>query len=274
MNTTSNVSILSDLPVPTDTIRHIRTDYKLEDVWEWIGPKMFYNKILGYRGPFIKDLENKVQKAIKLYEDVENVKQFVLEQENGLMSPKAVYQFFKCRREGDSIFILDSDKETSVLESFIFPRQQKREKLCLSDYVHPEGDYIALFANTSGNLVNETAENLRDQDKFKNSFILQALGLATAEALAEVVHKEIRTIWGIIDDDKLSKDDIYLGKYRGLRYSFGYPACPNLEDQEKLWKLLNPEEIGIELTDGFMMDPEASVSAIVFHHPEAKYFSV
>ena len=273
----SNVKILDSIPVPPDFKRHIKLDYKLEDIWKWVGSKMFYNKILGYRGPFDQDLTNKVDKAVKLFNDVEEIKQFVLDQKSNLMIPKAVYQFFKCNKKDETIFIYNDFKDYSnkqELAKFTFPRQQGKSNLCLSDYIHPQLDYMGVFANSSGELVSETAEQLRNDGQFKNSFILQALGLATAEALAELVHYEMRVMWGFKDPDTITKDEVMLGRYQGSRYSFGYPACPNLEDQEILWKLIRPDEIGIGLTEGYMMDPEASVSALVFHHPEAKYFSV
>jgi 5-methyltetrahydrofolate--homocysteine methyltransferase len=104
--------------------------------------------------------------------------------------------------------------------------------------------------------------------------MLQALALELAEATAEYLHKRIRTSWDIVDDESLTIKQIFNAEYQGIRVSFGYPACPELADQEKLFKLLRPEQIGIQLTEGDMMDPEASVSALVFHHPEGKYFDV
>jgi 5-methyltetrahydrofolate--homocysteine methyltransferase len=102
---------------------------------------------------------------------------------------------------------------------------------------------------------------------------LQAIAIETAEALAEWLHKTLRTAWGFPDAPSTSMQDLFSARYRGRRYSFGYPACPNLEDQALVWKILEPEQtIGVTLTDGFMMDPEASVSAMVFHHPQATYF--
>lgn len=272
-----SIPILQTIPVPPDLERHVKLDYKLQDIWQWVGSKMFYNKILGYKGPFDLDFQNKVEKAVKLYNDVEEVKQFVLDQKNSLMTPKAVYQFFNCNKKDETIFIYndyknESDKE--LLAQFTFPRQKGKSQLCLSDYIHPEHDYIGIFANSSGELVSETAEQLREDGEFKNSFILQALGLATAEALAELLHYDMRVMWGFKDPDSLTKDEVMVGKYQGSRYSFGYPACPNLEDQETLWRLIRPDKIGIGLTEGYMMEPEASVSALVFHHPDAKYFSV
>jgi 5-methyltetrahydrofolate--homocysteine methyltransferase len=102
--------------------------------------------------------------------------------------------------------------------------------------------------------------------------VLQALAIECAEAFAEMLHARLRTLWGFPDPPELSIDDKLKARYRGLRVSFGYPACPELADQATLWRLLQPERIGIRLTEGFMMDPEASVSALVFHHPAAKYF--
>lgn len=271
------IPILQTIPVPPDLERHVKLDYKLQDIWQWVGSKMFYNKILGYKGPFDLDLQNKVDKAVKLYNDVEEVKQFVLDQKSNLMTPKAVYQFFNCNKKDETIFIYNDYKEESdkeLLAQFTFPRQKGKSQLCLSDYIHPEHDYIGIFANSSGELVSDIAEQMKDDGEFKNSFILQALGLATAEALAELLHYDMRVMWGFKDPDSLTKNDVMVGKYQGSRYSFGYPACPNLEDQEILWKLIKPDEIGIGLTEGYMMEPEASVSAIVFHHPDAKYFSV
>jgi 5-methyltetrahydrofolate--homocysteine methyltransferase len=103
---------------------------------------------------------------------------------------------------------------------------------------------------------------------------LQALALETAEGCAEWLHRRIREDWGFPDPPELTMPQRFVSHYRGKRYSFGYPACPDLEDQAGIWKLLRPEEIGVELTEGFMMDPEASVSALVFHHPDCTYFSV
>ena len=106
------------------------------------------------------------------------------------------------------------------------------------------------------------------------SHVLQALALETAEACAEWLHRRMREAWGFPDPPTMTMQDRFTSRYRGKRYSFGYPACPDLEDQMGLWKLLNPAEIGVQLTEGFMMDPEASVSALVFHHPDCEYFAV
>ena len=135
-------------------------------------------------------------------------------------------------------------------------------------------DYVALLAVTCGEGVRERARALQERGEYLRSHALQALAIEGAEAFAEMLHSRLRTLWGFPDPPELSVADKLKGRYRGLRVSFGYPACPNLADQAILWKLLGPEQIGIALTEGYMMDPEASVSALVFHHPEARYFKV
>ena len=112
------------------------------------------------------------------------------------------------------------------------------------------------------------------QGKFLESHGLLATALELAEGFPERLHQEIRDGWGFPDATDFTMRDRFAAKYQGQRFSFGYPGCPNLEDQEKLFKLLKPEQIGVNLTEGFMMEPEASVSAIVFAHPDARYFNV
>ncbi len=129
-----------------------------------------------------------------------------------------------------------------------------------------------LFAVTCGAGVRERAEALKTRGEYLKSHALQALAIECAEAFAEMLHARLRTLWGFPDPADLAIADKLKGHYRGIRVSFGYPACPNLADQATLWRLLGPEQIGMTLTEGFMMDPEASVSALVFHHPQAKYF--
>ncbi len=132
-----------------------------------------------------------------------------------------------------------------------------------------------MFVTTIGPGVRDLAEQWKAEGKFLNSHILQVLALEGAEAFAELLHQQIRQMWGFGDPPGLTHQDLFRTQYRGRRYSFGYPACPRLEDQAQLFRLLNvTASIGVQLTEGFMMDPEASVSALVFHHPDAKYFNL
>lgn len=172
--------------------------------------------------------------------------------------------------------LLDGSGTTEV-GRWTFPRQEFGDHLCLSDFVRPvdSGDLesVALFVATCGLGIRDLYTNWRDAGEYLRSHAIQALAVESAEALAEYLHEHIRRMWGFPDPPDLSMKDKLRAHYRGIRVSFGYPACPNLEDQQLIWDLLQPEEIGVELTDGFMMEPEASVSALVFHHPQAKYFS-
>lgn len=125
-----------------------------------------------------------------------------------------------------------------------------------------------------GEGVRDIAEEWKAKGDYLRSHAIQSLALELAEGLAEKTHMLIRDRWGIPDSPELTMEERFRTKYRGIRVSFGYPACPELADQEKLFRLIHPEEIGISLTEGFMMEPEASVTAMVFSHPEARYFSV
>jgi 5-methyltetrahydrofolate--homocysteine methyltransferase len=167
-----------------------------------------------------------------------------------------------------------------VLETFTSGRQGDEPGLCLADYVAPRSsgqiDYVCMFVTTVGDGVRALAEEWKEKGEYLRSHILQVLALEGAEAFAEVLHLKIRQMWGIGDPPGLTMKDLFQAHYRGKRFSFGYPACPRLEDQAQLFRLLEVEkhDIGVRLTEGYMMDPESSVSALVIHHPEAKYFSL
>ncbi len=216
-------------------------------------------------------------KAIEIFKEVETVKDIY--KNSDILKPAAVYQFFRAQSQGNALNILNTNG--SILSTFEFPRQTLEPQLCLADYVSsrsisPNGpcDNIALFVVTVGRGLREEATKLKDAGAYLRSHILQALALETAEAYAEYLHSQLRKMWGFADAPDMTMMQRFQAKYQGKRYSFGYPACPRLDDQQILFKLLQAEEIGVELTDGFMMEPEASVSAITFHHPQAKYFSV
>ena len=188
-----------------------------------------------------------------------------------------MWQFFEAERNGNSIALYAPDAGTPI-HTFHFQRQSPPGDLCLSDYVLPatngSRDHIALFVVSAGAGIRDRAEAAKSAGRYFFSHGLQALAIETAEACTEWLHRRIREDWGFPDPPSLTMADRFTSRYRGKRYSFGYPACPNLEDQSGIWLLLRPEEIGVHLTEGMMMDPEASVSALVFHHPDCTYFSV
>jgi 5-methyltetrahydrofolate--homocysteine methyltransferase len=193
------------------------------------------------------------------------------------MKVRAVWQFFESEAAGDSLHLF-SPGAKEPLHTFRFPRQRQGDFLCLSDYVLPpqnsQRDHLALFVVSAGEGIRDRAEKAKNEGHYFMSHGLQALTHETAEACAEWLHRRIREDWGFPDPPEMTMAQRFTSRYRGKRYSFGYPACPNLEDQAGMWKLLKPEEIGVQLTEGFMMDPEASVSALVFQHPDCTYFGV
>ena len=193
------------------------------------------------------------------------------------MKVRAVWQFFEAESAGESLHLFAPGADTP-LHTWTFRRQKVGDQLCLSDYVLPANngkrDHVALFVVTAGEGVRDRAERAKQEGYYFQSHGLQALAIETAEGCAEWLHRRIREDWGFPDPPEMTMAQRFTSKYRGKRYSFGYPACPDLEDQAGIWKLLRPEEIGVQLTEGFMMDPEASVSALVFQHSDCTYFGV
>jgi 5-methyltetrahydrofolate--homocysteine methyltransferase len=256
-------------PAPPDLERHVLRDVPLAHVYPYLNLQMLYGKHLGLRGPVVRLLEEGDAKAAELREIVEGLKAEAARE--GLLHVHGVYRWFRTRAIGETLTLLGPGDEP--VGRFTFPRQAGGERLCLTDYVRDDGDdYVALFAVTAGDGVRERAEACKQRGEYLRSHALQALAIECAEAAAEWLHARLRTLWGFPDPPELSITDKLKAHYRGIRVSFGYPACPELADQATLWRLLRPEEIGVTLTEGFMMDPEASVSALVFHHPAAKYF--
>lgn len=266
--------VRTDIPIPAAPYldRKLRTIPHLAEVWSYINPFMLYGRHLGFKGNFEKLLADRDPKALELFHNVEDVKR----EAAAWMKARAVWQFFEVEREGNTLHLF-TPGSSSPLEGFHFGRQAKSDGLCLSDYaLDPQDgrrDHIALFVVTAGEGIIARSEEAKSHGEYFKAHALQALGIETAEACAEWLHRRIREDWGFPDPPTMTMQERFTSRYRGKRYSFGYPACPNLEDQAKLWRLLRPEEIGVQLTEGFMMEPEASVSGLAFHHPDCAYFS-
>jgi 5-methyltetrahydrofolate--homocysteine methyltransferase len=262
------------IPRPPDYELHILRNVDLRQIFPYINPTMLYGKHLGLRGTFDQLIASGDEKAIKLKGQVEALQRQVVER--ALLEANGIYRFYPCQSRGEDLLIYDPEDPTLVIETFTFPRQPSGERLCLSDYCREvtsgEMDAIAMFVLTCGRGVRELSHLWKEAGEYLRSHMLQAIAIEGAEAFAEWLHTKIRADWGFADPSEMSIKDVLKNKYRGIRVSFGYPACPDLGDQRKLFKLLDPSQIGVELTEGDMMDPEASVSALVFHHPEAKYF--
>ena len=183
--------------------------------------------------------------------------------------------------EGNDLIIYQDDEKTERMR-FTFPRQPVEQRggknLCLADYFASvesgKIDVVAFDLVTMGRKASEHSAKLFKSDNYTDYLLFHGLSVESAEALAEMWHKRIREELGIAGSDAPELAKLFHQGYQGSRYSFGYPACPNIEDQTKLFELLEPERIDVELTDEFMLDPEQSTSAIIVHHPEAKYFNI
>lgn len=198
-------------------------------------------------------------------------------EKGGILSPKAVYGYWKCAADGDSIVLFEEDGQTEA-GRFAFPRQKKPNGLCLADFVRPidapERDIMGLQLVTMGENAAETEKEWFAANRYKDYLHLHGLSVEMAEAMAEYVHARIRSELGYGAEDDRSIPKLLKQHYRGSRYSFGYAACPNLEDQVQLLSLLGADRIGVALGDTFQLQPEQSTSAIVLLHPQAKYFAV
>jgi len=263
-------------PAPPDLKLHALSDFPVDEIFKYINPIMLYGKHLGLRGNLEQHLKDNNPKAVELHKRVEALQDEILSK--GLIKPKAVFKFFAAESEGDRMNLFESPTAPAALAGFDFPRQPAGDRLCLADFIRPAGtgrDYAAMFVVTCGAGIRELSDKYRDDGEYLKSHALQSIAIEAAEGFAELLHSRIRRMWGIGDPAGMSIREKFQGKYQGIRVSFGYPACPNLEDQAILFKLLDPEKnCGVTLTEGFMMEPEATVSALVFHHPKARYFSV
>lgn len=267
------VPVADPVPPPPDLDRHVLRHINLDELWSYVNPVMLYTRHLGLKGRWERLMAEGDEKALRLKEQVDRIKD---ECRRGAMQAHAVWRFYRAVSEGNRLLLLHPTRD-DVEATFEFPRQRDGDKLCLADYVNPASagtvDNVCLLAVTAGAGIRELYEKYNAEGAFLDGHIIQALALETAEAAAEWLHTKIRGWWGFPDDPTMTMQERFQARYRGRRYSFGYPACPDLGQQAILFDLLQPEEIGIRLTDGFMMEPEASVTALAMHHPDAKYFN-
>jgi 5-methyltetrahydrofolate--homocysteine methyltransferase len=195
-----------------------------------------------------------------------------------LLVPQVVYGYFPANGDGDELVIWEDETCTRQLTRFSFPRQQEEPFYCISDFFRPidsgELDYAAFHIVTMGSRVSERTKELFDADRYQDYLLLHGLGVEMAEALAEYWHYRIRQEWGFVDEDGPTLTGLFRQKYRGGRYSWGYPACPDLEDNLTVARLLGSDRLGIEVSEetGYQYQPEQTTSAIICHHPQAKYF--
>lgn len=269
----------------------MRKDYDLREIFEYINDTALFKNQWQLKTASQADYLRLVEEKFRPIKN--KLQEEVLA--SGLFEPQVVYGYFPCQSEGNDLIVYDPGTNSlpngglavsaplSVGEKellrFTFPRQKEGRRLSIADFFAPKAsgktDVLGLSLVTIGPKASVETQRLFEGGEYTKYLYLHGLSVETAEALAEYHHKKMREELGIGADDSPHIRDLFHQKYCGSRYSFGYPACPNLEDQTKLFALLHPEEnVGVRLTSGFLLEPEQSTSAIVAHHPAAKYFVV
>jgi 5-methyltetrahydrofolate--homocysteine methyltransferase len=265
----------------------------LDEIYHYINERALIRGQWQVKKGTLSEREYETMVKEKIYPDFARLKKKA--KQEGWLAPKVVYGYYPCQSEGDDLVVyrLRGSKDPSEvwnvistparedLEEFVrfsFPRQAKGRRFCLADFFASTAsgriDVAAFHLVTMGTVASEHAAKLYAANNYKEYLYFHGLGVETAEALAELWHKKIREDLDIAGKDDTDTKKLFSQHYQGSRYSFGYPACPSLEDQAKLFQLLRPERIGVTLTEEFQLVPEQSTSALVVHHPEARYFHV
>ena len=271
---TERSHISREVPIPEPPFYGSRVvdDIKLDDVFSFINETALFKGQWQFkqgRRPLDEHNELVRSKVRPIYEELKE-----RSKREELLDPKLVYGYYKCQSDGNDLIVYDDDKEVR----FTFPRQPGGKHLCLADFFASREsgkmDIVAFHLVTVGRRASEYSHELFKSDNYSDYLYFHGLSVETAEALAELWHKRIREELGIAAADSPELSRLFRQDYQGARYSFGYPACPDLEDQEKIFTLLDPARIDVALSEEFQLEPEQSTSAIIVHHPEAKYFSI
>ena len=277
------VAEMVEIPEPPFYGVRVKKDFDLREVFSYINETALFKNQWQLKTASQSDYARLVEEKYRPI--LRDLQEEVIRQ--GWFQPQAVYGWFPCQSEGNDVVIYDpagfsragaaAPHEFREVQRFTFPRQKEGRKLSIADFFAPRDsgrlDVIGISVVTIGERASHETARLFESGEYTKYLYLHGLSVESAEALAELLHKQMRAELGIGGDDAPRISDLFHQKYRGSRYSFGYPACPNLEDQTKIFALLHPEEaIGVRLTTGFLLEPEQSTSALVVHHPDAKYF--
>ncbi|MBN1447266.1 MAG: B12-binding domain-containing protein [Bacteroidetes bacterium] len=292
----SRSAVTRRVPVPTPPFLGSRTvrDIPIEKVYEYINEVALIRGQWQFRRGKLDEESYQRELETVVHPRLEELK--LRMKRERILQPAVVYGYFPCASEGNDLIVyrpreISADAlhaewpksaythdELVEWQRFAFPRQSSDRYLCIADFFRAadEGapDVCAFHLVTMGNDASDYTAALFANDRYQDYLYVHGLSVECAEALAEYWHKSIRTELGIAGKDAKDVRRLFSQGYQGSRYSFGYPACPNLEDQVQLFELLRPERIGITLTEEFQLVPEQSTSAIIVHHPEAKYFNV
>jgi 5-methyltetrahydrofolate--homocysteine methyltransferase len=267
------VERVASVPEPAYWGSRVFKDYKLDEIFPYINETALFKNQWQLKsaaqGDYLRLVEEKYRPILlDLEEEVKSA---------GWFEPKSILGFYPCISEGNDLIVFDPEDPERELERITFPRQTQGRRLSIADFFEPvtskQRDVVGFSIVTIGDEASRQTAKLFESGDFTKYLYLHGLSVETAEALAELAHKQARQFLSIAGEDSPRINDLFHQKYRGSRYSFGYPACPNLEDQAKIFRLLKPEEnIGVRLTESFLLEPEQSTNCIVVHHPQAKYF--
>ena len=295
-NPAARSAIATDVPIPAAPFFGSRavTNIRIEKVFEYINEAALIRGQWQVRKGTRSDAEYAEQLERDILPKLESLK--LQAKRDNVLQPAVVYGYFPCNAEGNDLVVyrpaglpddalhaewprIDPTRDELVeWQRFTFPRQPADRRLCLADYFRPAGsgetDICAFHIVTMGRNASEYTAELFAGNKYQEYLYMHGLSVECAEALAEYWHKSIRAELGIGAEDATEIRKLFSQGYRGSRYSFGYPACPNLEDQRQLFALLRPERVGISLTEEWQLVPEQSTSAIIVHHPQARYFLI
>jgi 5-methyltetrahydrofolate--homocysteine methyltransferase len=272
----SSVSTTIVVPTPPFLGDRVVIDVPLEQIYPYINLVALFRGQWGFKKGDMGEVEYEQYLRLHAWPVFERLCKECKEQR--ILRPQVVYGYFPANAQGDDLVVYDPRDNTREIERFAFPRQGTRERLCLSDFfrAHDSGvkDVVGFHCVTMGEEVSLRAKALFEANDYTQYLFMHGFGVECAEALAEMWHKRMRAELGIGHEDSPEIRKLFTQNYCGSRYSFGYPACPDMSDQEKLFRLIKPERIGCVLTENWQMVPEQSTSAIIVHHPQAKYFSV
>jgi len=274
----TNTTILEKIPkAPFWGYKHVQSEeIDLRELFTFINKKALYANQWMYRRGSKSTVEYKafIRETVNPLFNLWCQKVY----ERKWLEPKVAYGYFPCQSEKNDLIIYSHEDFKTEVCRINFPRQVADARRCIADYFLPKEtgriDVVAFHVVTSGAIASQKCQELFKSDEYSDYLHFYGLSVETAEALAEFWHKRIRMELGIAGEDGVTREDLFRQKYHGERYSFGYPACPNLEDQKHIFQLLKPEGIGVSLSSEFQLDPEQSTSAIIVHHPEACYYSI
>jgi 5-methyltetrahydrofolate--homocysteine methyltransferase len=278
-----SVELDNTIPRPPFLGTKVVKGVSLDEIAEYINETALFRNQWQFRPEALADGTHETDDEFKARIRPTLRAQLAAAKASGVLVPQVVYGYFAVNADGDDLVVWSDESRTAALGRFHYPRQHVEPFLCIADFFRPrvmpdgsdgEVDFAAFHIVTMGAPVSEAAAELFAANEYQRYLLLHGIGVEMAEALAELWHRRIRTEWGFVADDGPTLGGLFRQQYRGGRYSWGYPACPDLQDNATVAELLGAGRLGIEVSEetGWQYQPEQTTSAIICHHPKAKYF--